>query len=440
MGSIDAVLEALDDVVEALAAVDLDVLDPPQRFAVLARLETARRRQVAVSHAVVGRLEQFEGCPPVPITLADVLRISPREAKRRIRDAEQLAPRRALTGEPLPPLLPETAAAWHAGLLDGEHLRVIQRFFRDLPDHVPAVEVEKAERTLAEHAAMLRPDQVDKIAHRLALHLNPDGVFSEDDRARKRGFTWCGGQQVDGMSVGRLIADPELRALLDGWFTKFASPGACNPADQTPTLAPSTDVAERDLRSHAQRQHDALTALVRGQLGDPTLGQHNGLPVTMIVSATLQDIQAKTGHAVTATGTGTLLPIPDVIRMASHAYHYLALFDGVRGQALWLGRTKRVASADQRIMLHNKERGCTRPGCDKPGYLTEVHHVDEWAHGGLTNIDKLTLACPADHRLLDHGWKTRKLPNGDTEWIPPPQLPLAAGTNTYHHPERLLGN
>ena len=42
---------------------------------------------------VVARLEQFEGCPPVGITLADVLRISPREAKRRIRDAEQLAPR-----------------------------------------------------------------------------------------------------------------------------------------------------------------------------------------------------------------------------------------------------------------------------------------------------------------------------------------------------------
>ncbi|ORB46773.1 HNH endonuclease signature motif containing protein, partial [Mycolicibacterium rhodesiae] len=181
--------------------------------------------------------------------------------------------------------------------------------------------------------------------------------------------------------------------LLDGWFTKFAAPGVCNPADQSPTLTPSDDVAERDVRSHAQRQHDALTALVRGQLGDPKLGQHNGLPVTVIVSATLQDIQAKTGHAVTATGT--LLPIPDVIRMATHAYHYLALFDRVKGQALWLGRTKRIATADQRIMLHSKERGCTRPGCDKPGYLTEVHHVDEWADGGLTNIDTLTLACRA---------------------------------------------
>ncbi len=436
MSSIDVVLDALDDVVASLAAIDLETVEPVKRFTVLARMETAQRVQKAISVSGIACLEQVEGCPPVPITVGDVLRISPREAKRRIRNAEQLAPRRALTGEPLPPLLPETAQAWHDGQLDGEHLRVIQKFFRDLPDHVPVVECEKAERSLAEKARVLRPDQLEKVALRLALHLNPDGKFSDEDRARKRGFVWCGGQQVDGMSVGRLIADPELRAMLDAWFTKFAAPGVCNPADQSPTLAPSEEVAERDRRSHGQRQHDALTALVRGQLGDPKLGQHNGLPVTVIASATLQDLQDKTSHAVTATGT--LLPIPDLIRMASHAYHYLALFDGVNGQPLWLGRTKRIASPDQRIMLHSKERGCTRPGCDAPGYLTEVHHVDEWAEGGLTNIDALTLACRADHRLLDQGWKTRKLANGDTEWIPPPQLPLAAGTNTYHHPERLL--
>jgi hypothetical protein len=137
MRSIDDVLAALDAVVESLAAVDLDALAAPQRFAVLDRLEMARRRQVAVSHALVTRLEQFLGCTPVPVTLADVLRISPREARRRIRDAEQLAPRTTLTGQPLPPVLPETAHAWRDGLLDGEHLQVIQRFFRDLLDHVP---------------------------------------------------------------------------------------------------------------------------------------------------------------------------------------------------------------------------------------------------------------------------------------------------------------
>ncbi|WP_328360585.1 HNH endonuclease [Mycobacterium sp. NBC_00419] len=439
MRSIMAVLDDLDTLVAELAAADLDAVEAVQRYHVLDRLETARRRQIAITHDHVARLEHIPGCPPPPISLADMLRISRTEARRRLRDAEQLEARTTLTGQPLPPLLPATATAWHDGLLDAEHLRVIQKFFRDLPDHVGPTQIEKAEASLAEHATSLRPDQLEKVAARLAMTLNPDGTFSDDDRARKRGFSWCGGQRPDGMSVGKLIANPELRAMLDAWFAKFAGPGMCNPADQTPTVTtePSAEVAERDARSVPQRRHDALTALVRGQLGDPKLGQHNGLPVTVIVSTTLQDIQAKTGQAVTAGGT--LIPMSDVIRMATHAYHYLALFDGVTGQALWLGRTKRLATGDQRIMLHNKDRGCTRPGCDAPGYRTEVHHIDEWAKGGLTNIDKLTQACPPDHKLLDEGWSVRKRADGTTEWIPPPQLPFpGAGINTYHHPERLL--
>ncbi|MEZ0356699.1 HNH endonuclease signature motif containing protein [Mycobacterium sp. SA01] len=443
MSSIDVVLEALDDAVGALATVDLDVLSPPERFVVMERLETARRRQVAVSYALVSKLERFEGCPPVPITLADVLRISPREAKRRIRDAEQLAPRRALTGEPLPPVLPQTAQAWAAGELDVEHLQVIQKFFRQLPSHVPPTVVEAAEKSLAEKAAVLRPDQLESVAERLALHLNPDGLFSDEDRARQRSFTWSRRQRTDGMSEGKLVADPETRALIDAAFAKFAAPGMCNPADETPTvLDEPTDYArQRDSRTRGQRQHDALKAMMRGQLGDPRLGQHKGLPVTVIATATIQDLQAQSGHAVTAGGT--LLPIPDLIRMASHAYHYLALFDGVDGRALWLGRTKRIASADQRIMLHAKYRGCSRPGCDAPGYHSDVHHAaQDWKTGGNTDIDDLTLACPPDNELVESGgWTTRQLPNGDTEWIPPPGLPmLRGGVNDYHHPERLLGD
>ncbi|SBS79418.1 conserved hypothetical protein [uncultured Mycobacterium sp.] len=252
---------------------------------------------------------------------------------------------------------------------------------------------------------------------------------------------WCGGQQIDGMSVGKLIADPELRAELDAWLAKFAAPGMCNPADDNPTLTPSDEVAGRDLRSHGQRQHDALKALVRGQLGDPKLGQHNGLPVTVIVTATLQDIQNTTGHGVTASGV--VMPISDVIRVGAHSYHYLALFDGVKGRPLWLGRTKRIATADQRIMLHAKDRGCTRPGCDAPGYHSGVHHAaQDWKNGGNTDIGDLTLACDPDNQLVETGgWDTRILPNGQTQWIPPPGLPmLKGGTNTYHHPERLLQN
>jgi len=439
MSSIDVALDALDAAVEALAAADLDALAGPERLEVLDRMETSRRRQIAVAHDLIGRLEQFEGCPPIHAALADVLRISRAEARRRIRDSQQLAETTTLTGQPLPPQLPATAVAWHAGQLDIDHLRVIQRFVRDLPDHITPDVAARSEAFLAEHAATLRPDQLDKLAERLAITVNPDGTFSDEDRARQRGFTWCGGQRADGMSVGKLIADPQLRALFDGWFAKFAAPGMCNPDDQTPVVTgePAEEVTAKDLRSHSQRQHDALSALLRSQLGNPELGTHRGLPVTVIATATLQDLQAKTGHALTAAGT--LLPIPDLIRMATHAYHYLAIFDKHTQRALYLGRTKRIASPDQRIVLHAKARGCTRPGCDVPGYGSEVHHVDEWAAGGHTNIDTLTFACPNDHKLLEQGWKTRKLANGDTEWIPPPQLPLPRGTNDFHHPERMIG-
>lgn len=121
--------------------------------------------------------------------------------------------------------------------------------------------------------------------------------------------------------------------MIDAVFAKFAAPGMCNPDDQTPCVTgePTEDVARRDLRSHRQRHRDALSAVVRSQLGNPELGTHRGLPVTVIISATLQDLQDKTGHGVTAGGT--LLPMTDVIRMASHAYHYLTLFDGITGRA-----------------------------------------------------------------------------------------------------------
>lgn len=128
--------------------------------------------------------------------------------------------------------------------------------------------------------------------------------------------------------------------------------------------------------------------------------------------------------------------------MAAPAYNYLAVFDGVTGQALWLGRTKRLASADQRIMLLAKYRGCTAPGCTVNGYNSQVHHAaKDWKNGGSTDIDDLTLACKCDNLLVENdGWITRQLPNGRTEWTPPPDVPLRGGTNDFHHPERLLGD
>ena len=204
MRSITEAVDALAAALDVLGAADWGGLGGAERVGLLDRLETCARRQRAVSHAVICGLDQAELGAPVAVVVADVLRISRAEARRRERDGEQLAPRTSLTGQPLPPVLPATAAAWTAGVLDPEHLRTIQKFMRELPDHIGPGVAENSEALLAEKAALLRPDQLELVADRLATTVNPDGVFSDEDRARKRGFVWCGRQRADGMSVGNM--------------------------------------------------------------------------------------------------------------------------------------------------------------------------------------------------------------------------------------------
>lgn len=165
------------------------------------------------------------------------------------------------------------------------------------------------------------------------------------------------------------------------------------------------------------------------------LGCHNGLPVSIVVTTTLQDLESATGKGF--TGGGSSVPMSDLIRMASHAHHYLAIFDN--GWALALQHTKRLASPAQRIMLYAKNRGCTKPGCDAPAYHSEVHHVQGWTATRRTDIDGLTLACGPDNRLAEKGWTTRANARGETEWIAPPHLDHGQPkTNAFHHPERFL--
>jgi Domain of unknown function (DUF222)/HNH endonuclease len=423
-------------------ALDLsfDALTTPERLALLQCSETFRRQLPAIEHPLINQIgEQADTTElggKLPGALANRLRISRGEASRRIHEAADLGERKAITGEPLPPVLPATAEAQRAGDIGSGHVAVIRGFWHRLPDFVDVETRAKAETQLARLGSEHRPDELSKLADKLSDCLNPDGNFTDADRARRRGIT-IGKQDVDGMSPITGYLTCEARATIDAVLAKLAAPGMCNPADAAPCVSgtPSQQAIEHDTRSAGQRNHDALTAAGRALLASGDLGQHNGLPASIIVSTTLQELEAATGRGL--TGGGTLLPMSDVIRLASHAHHYLAIFD--KGKALALYHTKRLASPAQRIVLYAKDRGCTAPGCDVPGYFTEVHHVTPWAKTHTTDINDLALACGAQHKIAEQGWTTRKNQRGDTEWIPPPHLDHGQPrTNSYHHPEKLL--
>ena len=81
----------------------------------------------------------------------------------------------------------------------------------------------------------------------------------------------------------------------------------CNPDDCEPCTSgtPSQAQIDGDSRNLGQRQHDAFVAIGRSALASGELGQHNGLPVTVIVSTTLQDLEKAAGPAV-STGPEAL--------------------------------------------------------------------------------------------------------------------------------------
>ncbi|HYY02088.1 MAG TPA: DUF222 domain-containing protein, partial [Mycobacterium sp.] len=256
------------------------------------------------------------------------------------------------------------------------------------------------------------------------------------DRAKRRGLS-IGKQDIDGMSPIRGYLTPEARATIDAVLAKLAAPGMCNCAGEAPCVSgtPAQAAIRGDTRSLRQRNHDALLAVARAALASGELGRHHGLPASIVVTTTLQDLEAGAGTAL--TGGGTLLPMSEVIRLGSHAHHYLAIFD--QGKALALYHTKRLASPAQRIVLHAKDRGCSFPGCTVPAYLCQAHHCDPYATNPVTDVNDLALVCHPNHKLAEQGWTTRKNARGDTEWIPPPHLDHGQPrTNTYWHPEKLL--
>jgi Domain of unknown function (DUF222) len=188
----EEIVEAFD-AVSGLLELSFAVLTTTERLALLERLEHETRRLPVPRHALIAGVRQ-QASPAelggkLAHVLADRLHISRAEANRRIGEAHDLGRRRALTGEPPPPRLSATAAGQRAGAIGAGQISVIRRFIERLPCWVDGPTRERAEAQLARHAADFRPEQLAKLADKLADCLNPDGNVTDQDRARRRGLT-----------------------------------------------------------------------------------------------------------------------------------------------------------------------------------------------------------------------------------------------------------
>ncbi|UMB68393.1 HNH endonuclease signature motif containing protein [Mycobacterium paraterrae] len=424
-----AALDAVDAAHRLVRETSSVMVGNAFRIDVAERLETQERTNRGLMYRFFAEIadppDEAGAVAAARSALWQRLRITPGEITRRFKLAARIRPRRSLTGETLQPELPELAAAVENGLMGEDHIRAVCRAVDVLPACVSPVDVQAAERTLVEHAAEVDAGIVVKLGQRIADYLNPDGLFSDEDRARRRGLH-LGRQQPDGMSRLSGWLDPEARAYFE------AVEAAVRPGRHQP----DEDTEQRDTRTPAQRCHDALKLGLKTAIASGGLGVHRGHPVTVVVATTLAELTNAAGAAPARTGGGSRLPMRDLIRMAADAIHYLAVFDDHTERPLYLGRQKRIATHDQRLICYARDRGCTRPNCLEPGYRCEVHHRDEWARGGQTDADKLHFLCGSDHGMVSRGEAhTVVMENGRLGWTDgtgPPEI------NHAHHPDEML--
>ncbi len=328
-----AAYASLQDAVATVNDLDYSGLSIADLLGLQSLRETLRCAAEATDHRILAAAQTQAtakdiGAKDWPEVLHVRHRISREEARRRVRDADYLGPRSAITGEALGPVWGLVAAAQAEGAINVEHVQVITAFFTKMPLWVDPATLLQCEHDLVAAARHQTPEELRRAAADLVYRLDQDGPEPEDDEpAPKRSFV-VGKQQPDGRCEVNGTLDPEARAYWDALSEKLAAPGMCNPADEVPCLSGTPTQAQiaGDTRTVAQRQHDAFTVVCRLMLSSGMLGDHNGLPVSVVATCTVQELQRGAGVAV--THTGSRLPIPDLIRMAGHgAYHYLAVFD-----------------------------------------------------------------------------------------------------------------
>lgn len=395
---------------------DGTVADPAAVVQVMQRVEQSRNRFPLLDHALIDLAKQHD-LPTVLCqgsmrrVLTSTLLISKGEAARRVRAAAAVGPRTSPLGEALTALRPHLAAAQQAGTISADHVDIIERALGPLdragydPD-----DLDTGEQLLTRHAETFGPEDLRHLAARVADAINPDGTLPDDQLNHDRRHL-------------------ELRPTKDGAYTgEFRLTGTLGARLKT-LLGPLAKIrppvtggdcavlADTDRRTHGQRMHDAFEDLCDRALRAGDTPDTGGVPATVIVTITVDDLVDRLGYGRTADGT--LIPTATVLQLADQADIIPTVLNAA-GAVLSLGRTRRIATAAQSLALYARDSGCSFPGCGHPPQHCERHHVVGWIDGGLTDLNNLTLLCVYHHHnFWARGWTCRINTDGLPEWTPP---------------------
>ena len=108
---------------------------------------------------------------------------------------------------------------------------------------------------------------------------------------------------------------------------------------------------------------------------------------------------------------GTRIPVETARRHACDA-GIIPIVLGGDGVPLDVGRSKRLATKEQRIALRSMYRSCAVDGCDHHFDLCHIHHLIEWEFLGDTDLENLLPLCSFHHHKVHEGrWRLQLDPS-----------------------------
>ena len=249
---------------------------------------------------------------------------------------------------------------------------------------------------LLSEAAALTPEELFGRARELRDELDASAVARREKQQRDlRYFRYSA--REDGMVRGSFLLDAVDGALVTAAFDAVLSPRRGGPRFVDPNQRERDNALADDLRSTDQVAADALVAVVRLAVdADPgTIFGARRPAVRLVVTADTAVIE----------DSGEPVSMATVERFICDAGVIGVKFD-TNGQVLNVGRAQRLFTERQRIGLAVRDGGCRFPGCDRPPSWCEAHHLDQWAHGGGTDIADGVLLCRRHHLLVhNNAWQ-----------------------------------
>ncbi|WP_328305710.1 HNH endonuclease signature motif containing protein [Actinomycetospora sp. NBC_00405] len=432
-----------------LGVVEREALDRARTRLVALRAEQYRLLEDIAELERLGVAQQT-GDRATPRLLQDLSTLDLHEAKRLAEESADLAPRRSLLGEPLPPRLPVTATVYASGEIGPAHVVIIRRTMAHL-ERLETVSVEDwfaAERVLADDATRLPPRLLARVAARLILAFDSDGAAppeGEDCRdelhvvRRRDGRLEFKGRlhdPVDGeVFLGAIdpLAEPfgpdDTRSLvrrrIDALKDIVSDSG--RPGGLTDDATHPDDAADADADA-ADEDADEDALIPQPRRPAPVPAQRPGRALVTI-TMDLRWLQLATGHGTLDTGT----PVdPATVRRWACDAEVVPVVLGAKSEPLDVGRLQRTVTDAIRRALNIRDGGCAFPGCDRPPRRCHAHHIRFWGHGGDTRLPNLVLLCRHHHQVIHHGHWTVQIVDGlpwftPPSWIDPDRQPRPGG-------------